>query len=86
MRAELSWVLEDNMPMRRMIEALGAVPYKTYRIYEKALVSDRPGMRIVLAAGRGPGDPMAKAYGVTHKCLIRGRRRADARPVSSSRC
>lgn len=25
---------------------------------------------IVLAAGRGPGDPMAKAYGVRHKCAI----------------
>jgi hypothetical protein len=36
--AELSWILEDNMSMRRMIEALGAVPYKTYRIYEKELV------------------------------------------------
>ena len=36
-RAELSWILEDNMPMRRMIEALGGVPYKTYRIYEKVL-------------------------------------------------
>ena len=36
-RAELSWILEDNLPMRRMIEALGARPYKTYRIYEKAL-------------------------------------------------
>jgi hypothetical protein len=34
---ELSWILEDNMPMRRMIEALGGDPYKTYRIYEKAL-------------------------------------------------
>ena len=34
---ELSWILEDNMPMRHMIEALGASPYKTYRIYEKAL-------------------------------------------------
>ena len=36
-RAELSWILEDNMPMRRMIEQLGAIPYKTYRVYEKAL-------------------------------------------------
>jgi len=35
--SELSWILEDNMPMRRMIEALGAHPYKTYRIYEKTL-------------------------------------------------
>ena len=34
---ELSWILEDNYPMRHMLEALGARPYKTYRIYEKAL-------------------------------------------------
>jgi hypothetical protein len=33
----LSWILEDNMPMRRMIEAIGGVHYKTYRIYEKSL-------------------------------------------------
>ncbi len=25
---------------------------------------------VILAAGRGPDDPMAKAYGVTHKCLL----------------
>src|SRR5437868_4934693 len=25
---------------------------------------------VVLAAGRGPDDPMSRAYGVTHKCLI----------------
>ena len=25
---------------------------------------------IILAAGRGPGDPMAKAYGVSHKCAL----------------
>jgi GNAT superfamily N-acetyltransferase len=36
-RAELSWILEDNLPMRKMIEALGGKPYKTYRIYERAL-------------------------------------------------
>ncbi len=36
-RAELSWILEDNLPMRRMIEALGGKPYKTYRVYEKAI-------------------------------------------------
>jgi hypothetical protein len=35
--AELSWILEDNLPIRRMIESLGAKPYKTYRVYEKAL-------------------------------------------------
>lgn len=33
--AELSWVLEDNHPMRRLAERLGAFPYKTYRIYRK---------------------------------------------------
>jgi len=36
-RYEFSWILEDNLAMRRICEALGAVPYKTYRIYEKAL-------------------------------------------------
>lgn len=34
--AELSWILEDNHPTRKIIEAFGATPYKTYRIYEKA--------------------------------------------------
>ena len=36
-RGELSWVLEDNMPMRNVIEGLGGQPYKTYRIYEQAI-------------------------------------------------
>lgn len=36
-RAELSWILEDNLPMRHMIEGMGGRPYKTYRIYEKAI-------------------------------------------------
>ncbi len=36
-RAELSWILEDNMPIRRMIESVGGRAYKTYRIYEKVL-------------------------------------------------
>jgi hypothetical protein len=34
---ELSWILEDNRPMRRIIEELGAAAYKTYRVYEKYL-------------------------------------------------
>lgn len=34
---ELSWILEDNLPMRKIIEALGSDPYKTYRVYEKVL-------------------------------------------------
>jgi len=36
-RAELSWILEDNLPMRKIIEKVGGRAYKTYRIYEKAL-------------------------------------------------
>ena len=34
---ELSWILENNRPMRHMIESLGARAYKTYRVYEKRL-------------------------------------------------
>jgi hypothetical protein len=34
---ELGWVLEDNAAIQRVIAAVGAVPYKTYRVYEKAL-------------------------------------------------
>jgi hypothetical protein len=36
-RVEMSWILEDNMPMRRIIEAVGGERYKTYRIYGKAI-------------------------------------------------
>lgn len=35
--AELSWILEDNLAIRQVIEGIGGRPYKTYRIYEKAL-------------------------------------------------
>jgi hypothetical protein len=34
---ELSWILEDNVRTRDIIEALGGVVYKRYRIYEKGL-------------------------------------------------
>jgi hypothetical protein len=34
---EMSWVLEDNVLMRRPLERMGAVIGKVYRIYEKAL-------------------------------------------------
>jgi hypothetical protein len=34
---ELSWILEDNLPMRRILERLGASAYKTYRVYERTL-------------------------------------------------
>lgn len=34
---ELSWILEDNLPTRHMIEQFGGEAYKTYRIFERAL-------------------------------------------------
>ncbi|HSJ07323.1 MAG TPA: hypothetical protein VK936_11490 [Longimicrobiales bacterium] len=36
-RGECSWILEDNVPMRRVLERNGAVADKTYRVYEKPL-------------------------------------------------
>ena len=36
-RLELSWTLEDNHPMRRIKERIGARTYKTYRLYEKTI-------------------------------------------------
>ena len=36
-KGELSWILEDNMGMRNMLAAIGAVVYKRYRIYTKEL-------------------------------------------------
>ena len=35
--AEISWILETNDLMNRPVQQMGAKPYKTYRIYEKAL-------------------------------------------------
>jgi hypothetical protein len=37
---ELSWILEDNMGMRNIIESIGGRVYKTYRIYSKE-INDR---------------------------------------------
>jgi hypothetical protein len=34
---ELSWLLEDNWPARKMVELMGSKQVKTYRIYEKRL-------------------------------------------------
>jgi hypothetical protein len=36
-RCEMSWILESNDMMNRIIERLGGRIYKTYRIYEKPL-------------------------------------------------
>ncbi len=35
--AELSWILARNRRVRHVIEMVGGVPYKTYRVYEKPL-------------------------------------------------
>jgi GNAT superfamily N-acetyltransferase len=37
-RAEMSWVLEDNVLMQRGCELMGGKLYKKYRIYEKKIV------------------------------------------------
>lgn len=34
---EMSWILESNSGMRNILEKIGAVPYKRYRLYEKQL-------------------------------------------------
>ena len=39
--AEYSWILEDNGPMRHILESFGARNYKTYRIYGKSLNGER---------------------------------------------
>jgi hypothetical protein len=36
-KVELSWILEDNISMRDIIESIGGVAYKRYRIYSKDL-------------------------------------------------
>jgi hypothetical protein len=36
---EMSWILESNQAMRNIIEQLGGVEYKRYRLYEKQLGS-----------------------------------------------
>jgi hypothetical protein len=35
--AELSWIIEDNYPMRNLLDNWGAEHYRTYRVYSKAL-------------------------------------------------
>jgi hypothetical protein len=37
-KVELSWILEDNKGMRDIIESIGGIIYKTYRIYKKDLI------------------------------------------------
>ena len=35
--AELSWVLEENTRLSKLLEAVGCVKYKTYRLFHKEL-------------------------------------------------
>lgn len=36
-KVELSWILEDNKPMRSILETIGCQEYKRYRLYRKTL-------------------------------------------------
>ncbi|MGC1246528.1 MAG: hypothetical protein WA865_09990, partial [Spirulinaceae cyanobacterium] len=36
-QTDSSWVWEDNLPSRKIIEASGSYLYKKYRMYEKEL-------------------------------------------------
>jgi GNAT superfamily N-acetyltransferase len=36
-RLEFSWILEDNIPVQRIVEMVGGRLYKKYRIYEKEI-------------------------------------------------
>jgi hypothetical protein len=38
--SELSWILENNEPVIRLIELLGGRHYKTYRMYETSIAAD----------------------------------------------
>jgi len=40
---ELGWTLEDNAPVNVAIKAMGAKPYKTYRVYEKPIEAPSEG-------------------------------------------
>ena len=35
---EFSWILEENLPMRKPLERLGAWVHRTYRIYDRRVV------------------------------------------------
>lgn len=39
---EASWILEDNLNVRRVIELFGGTPYKVYRLYERGLSGSGP--------------------------------------------
>jgi len=51
---ELSWILEDNLPMRRILERLGAPIYKTYRVYGKMLGSSLKALGVQTSSTNSP--------------------------------
>jgi GNAT superfamily N-acetyltransferase len=51
--AEAGWVLEDNQAMRNALARMGFAVYKTYRLYDRAIVPP--------ARGTGAPPPMAPA-------------------------
>ncbi|RMG68464.1 MAG: GNAT family N-acetyltransferase, partial [Nitrospirae bacterium] len=36
-RVEFSWILEDNLPVIRLVEMIGGKRYKVFRIYQKII-------------------------------------------------
>ena len=47
---ELGWTLEDNGRVNAGIQIMGAKKYKTYRVYEKSLVTSAQGSAAVAEA------------------------------------
>lgn len=44
-RVEFSWIIEDNIPVQRLVEMIGARLYKRYRIYEMRINQEWPSKR-----------------------------------------
>ncbi len=68
---ELSWVLEDNMPMRRISESIGAKAYKTSRGYEKCLEGGPSGLQPGGAADEAGGDVRDSRQAARHVRHVR---------------
>ena len=64
-RGEFSWILEDNLAMRRPLENMGAVADKTYRIYER-LVRNAVVPTAAAAPGAAPTPSAREELAETH--------------------
>ena len=58
--AEYSWILEDNLPMRHILEGLNARIYKTYRVYGKQIAPIRTLSQEETAFDRAGGGKTSK--------------------------